>query len=348
MQLELTTRYLTEKPQSIAVFNADYITKALNFYGISAVFKNEIDTAFASVYNYDLTNMKDIFKIDKVLKILSALIGTNVVKINTYKYHLSIGIYYTGSILYLKRAIGDITLTEFYEAIIGQNIYGDKLSINFKNASHLLISGTTGSGKSVAVNSIITSLLITTPKVYFDLYLFDCKQVELSAYKSIAKAFITDVDNALITLEYLCDLMDWRYARMNERNIKKYDGKHIFIIVDELADLMLTSRYEIEPYLVRLAQKSRACNMHLILATQRPSVNVITGLLKANIANRLCLKTASVRDSMVVIDHKGGEALNSRGDCLLKTEFFANEIRGQVAYTSDKDIENVVKSISSK
>ena len=152
---------------------------------------------------------------------------------------------------------------------------------------------------------------------------------------------IDNVQDATLLLKTMCDVMENRYSKMQKDNIKTYQGTQLYIVVDELADLMLSSNYDVEPYLVKLAQKSRAAGIHLILATQRPTVNVVTGLIKANISCRIALKVASVRDSMTILDHKGAESLYGNGDGLIKLPYDVNEVRFQTCMTTSDNINEV-------
>ena len=153
------------------------------------------------------------------------------------------------------------------------------------------------------------------------------------------------MNNAVYYLSELCETMERRYEYLESENLK--DGKDklkpIFVVIDELADLMLSSRYEVEESIVKLAQKSRAVNIHLILATQRPQATIITGLIKANMPCKIGLKMASFRDSVILLDHKGCENLLGYGDCIIKLPYQIDEIRTQIAYVSDEKIKEIIK-----
>jgi S-DNA-T family DNA segregation ATPase FtsK/SpoIIIE len=211
---------------------------------------------------------------------------------------------------------------------IGKNITGDPFYSSIALMPHLLIAGATGSGKSVFINSIINSLLFRATPEELRFVLIDPKRIELSVYNGIPhliRGVITDQSSALQYLLKSIECMEQRYkefARVGVRNIQGYNSKikdkkpYIFIIIDELADLMMRSGKDVEKAIIRLAQMSRAVGIHLILATQRPSVDVITGLIKANFPARVAFQVASGHDSKTILDAKGAEKLLGNGDML--------------------------------
>lgn len=337
---------------SLPTFSGSYIEQALRSLGVSALYQDSITSYSATIYNFLLVRAKDILKLEKTVKVLSIVLHSKVqLDTNCLDYDFSILVFHKNKpLLDFKNALQNNTsfvATGQQTACLGVDVYNEQILLDFKKISHVLIAGTTGSGKSVMLNSLICSLFYSTSALDMDFYFVDCKKVELSSYSALpnCKKFITDTESTLETLENLCNIMDERYTEMGKIGLKQYNGKHIYIVIDELADLMLLTKYEIEPYLVRLAQKSRACNMHLILATQRPTVNVVTGLIKANIPCRIALKVASVRDSLNIIDHKGAESLNSNGDAIIKYPYTTTEYRFQGAYCSNKDIEITINQV---
>jgi S-DNA-T family DNA segregation ATPase FtsK/SpoIIIE len=211
---------------------------------------------------------------------------------------------------------------------IGKNITGNPFYSSIALMPHLLIAGATGSGKSVFINSIINSLLFRTTPEELRFILIDPKRIELSVYNGIPhliRGVITDQSAALQYLLKSIECMEQRYkefARVGVRNIQGYNSKikdkkpYIFIIIDELADLMMRSGKDVEKAIIRLAQMSRAVGIHLVLATQRPSVDVITGLIKANFPARVAFQVASGHDSKTILDSKGAEKLLGNGDML--------------------------------
>ena len=238
---------------------------------------------------------------------------------------------------------------------LGQDTAGDPIVAELTGLPHLLIAGATGSGKSVCINSVITSLLLTCQPDGVRMLMIDPKRVELTPFKGIPHLVgpvITDTDEVLAALRAVQNEMLRRYKLMEEvaaRNIETYNKKasvpvpFLVIIVDELADLMMAAAYEVEQALVRLAQLGRATGIHLILATQRPSVNVVTGLLKANVPARIAFAVASQVDSRVILDSVGAEKLLGKGDMLLLSSDTPQPKRVQGTFVHDREIENLVE-----
>ncbi|MGR5590974.1 DNA translocase FtsK 4TM domain-containing protein [Peptoniphilus grossensis] len=243
---------------------------------------------------------------------------------------------------------------------LGKDVEGNILISGMEDMPHLLIAGATGSGKSVCINSIITSVIYKSSPKDVKLMLIDPKVVELSVYNGIPHLLIDVVTNpkkAAFALNWAVDEMEKRYlvfAENHVRDLKGYNKKmveegredeklpKILIIVDELADLMMVASKEIEEYIARLAQKARAAGMHLILATQRPSVDVITGTIKANIPSRIAFAVASSVDSRTILDMGGAEKLLGKGDMLFYPSKYPKPKRIQGALISDSEVERVV------
>ena len=256
-----------------------------------------------------------------------------------------------------------ISLPEFNKGgllsfILGRDVNGDPITANIEKMPHLLISGATGSGKSILVHSIITSLLYKNSPRTLRLLMIDPKRVELTAYKEIphlASPVIVEGKKAVNVFKWAVHEMDERYnILMNAkvRDIKSYNEKnkdepmpYVVMVVDELADLMASYGREVEGYIVRLAQMARAVGIHLILATQRPSVEVITGLIKANIPTRIALQVASQIDSRTIIDMAGAEKLLGGGDMLFLSNEFSKPKRIQSPYISEEEINAVANYI---
>lgn len=243
---------------------------------------------------------------------------------------------------------------------LGKDVEGNILISGMEDMPHLLIAGATGSGKSVCINSIITSVIYKSSPKDVKLMLIDPKVVELSVYNGIPHLLIDVVTNpkkAAFALNWAVDEMEKRYLAFAEnhvRDLKGYNKKmveegredeklpKILIIVDELADLMMVASKEIEEYIARLAQKARAAGMHLILATQRPSVDVITGTIKANIPSRIAFAVASSVDSRTILDMGGAEKLLGKGDMLFYPSKYPKPKRIQGALINDSEVERVV------
>ena len=243
---------------------------------------------------------------------------------------------------------------------LGKDVAGTAWSYDLSKMPHLLVAGATNSGKSVCLNAMIVSLLYQNNPDDLRLIMVDPKRVELSTYNGIPHLLtpvITDVNKTINALKWCLNEMDRRYDLLNKsgsRNIKNYNASakeripYIVFIIDELADFMMTSGKEMEAAIIRLAQMSRAIGIHLILATQRPSVDVITGLIKANIPTRIAFSVASLVDSKTILDSSGAEKLLGQGDMLFSTAEFSKPKRIQGAYLSDEEINDVVNYIKEK
>ena len=238
---------------------------------------------------------------------------------------------------------------------IGEDTGGEPVVADLSGLPHLLIAGATGSGKSVCINTIVASLLLTKRPDELRMLMVDPKRVELTPFNGIPHLIapvIVDADEVLAVLRAVQNEMIRRYKLMEgvgARNVEGYNKKakeempFLLIIIDELADLMMAAAYEVEQSLVRLAQLGRATGIHLILATQRPSVNVVTGLLKANIPARIAFAVASQVDSRVILDTVGAEKLLGKGDTLLLTSDSPKARRVQGTFMDDREIEKLVE-----
>lgn len=247
--------------------------------------------------------------------------------------------------------------------VLGKDILGKAQLIDLVKTPHMLIAGATGSGKSVCVNSLILSILYKRSFEDVKMILVDPKVVELKLYNNIPHLLtpvITEPKKALQALQWCLCEMERRYAlldSMGVRDISNYNAKikeqkicteklpYIVVIIDEFADLMATSGKELENIVARLTAMSRAVGIHLVLATQRPSVNVITGLIKANIPTRIAFMVASRTDSNIIIDTVGAEKLLGRGDMLYASAVDPAPIRIQGTFVSDQEVENVVTAV---
>ncbi len=245
---------------------------------------------------------------------------------------------------------------------LGRDVSGEALAIDLEKMPHMLIAGSTGSGKSVCINTIITSLLFNNSPQDLRLILVDPKRVELTNYNGIPHlltSVVTEVDKTVSALKWAVWEMERRYKifeSLGKRNIIAYNSDpgtegrlpYLVIVIDELADLMATSAKDVEASIVRLAQMARATGMHLIIATQRPSVDVLTGLIKANITSRIAFATASQIDSRTILDVSGAEKLLGNGDMLFLGNGLNRPRRIQGCYVSDKEIEDLVTFLKEK
>lgn len=261
--------------------------------------------------------------------------------------------------------------------LIGKDVAGNPLITDLASMPHLLIAGTTGSGKSVCLNSIILSILFFRHPNEVQLLLVDPKMVEFSLFQEIPHLIspvVTEMKKASAVLQWAVNKMEERYAllaSMGVKNISSYNRlgisgirkhvnrdedfdlddiprslPHIVIVVDELADLMMVASKEVEASVIRLSQKSRAVGIHLILATQRPSVDVITGLIKSNLPSRISFYVASKVDSRTILDQNGAEKLLGGGDMLFQPPGTSKLVRVQGAFVSDEEVKKVVKYLT--
>jgi S-DNA-T family DNA segregation ATPase FtsK/SpoIIIE len=239
---------------------------------------------------------------------------------------------------------------------LGKDVSGKPISADLASMPHLLIAGTTGSGKSVCVNSILSCFLINNSPADLRLVLVDPKRVELTGYNGIPHLLspvITDASRVGNALQWMLREMDSRYhkfAQAGTRNLLEYNHRrpddhlpYIVIVIDELADLMMVAPEETERSITRLAQLARATGIHMILATQRPSTDVVTGLIKANFPSRIAFAVASNVDSRVILDQPGAERLLGRGDMLFQAPDASGAVRLQGVYVSDAEIQRMVE-----
>ncbi len=273
----------------------------------------------------------------------------------------------TRSTIYLRELLESKAFKESrapLTAALGAGIAGETLIFDIAKMPHLLIAGTTGSGKSVCINCIVLSLLYRTTPEDVRLVMIDPKKVEFSPYKNIPhllapivtlpkdaagalQASVEEMERRFEIFESVGvrDLKGYRAATADDPDMPKFP--HIVIIIDELADLMMTAREEVETAICRIAQKARAAGMHLIIGTQRPSADIVTGLNKANVHSRIAFAVKSQIDSRVILDHIGAEALAGRGDMLFVPIGSMRDTRVQGAFVDDKEVEAVCDFIRS-
>ena len=263
-------------------------------------------------------------------------------------------------------ALRDILESEIFQRnktplrlALGQDVAGHPITANLESMPHLLIAGTTGSGKSVCVNSILSCFLINNTPDDLELVLIDPKRVELTSYNGIPHLahgpVVVEIERVVDVLRWVAGEMDKRYhdfAKIGARNISDYNARmqlqgsrklpFLLLVIDELADLMLIAPDQTERTITRLAQLARATGIHMVLATQRPSVDVVTGLIKANFPARIAFAVASGVDSRVILDQPGAERLLGRGDMLFQAPDAAAPARLQGVFVSDPEIQKVV------
>jgi S-DNA-T family DNA segregation ATPase FtsK/SpoIIIE len=347
------------------VHNAEIIRRKLDQFGVRVTMKDA--HVGPTVIQYTLKPAEDV-KLSKITTLkndlalaLSArairieapipgkgLVGIEIPAIERAIVHL-------GSIMRtpaFQQEKGDLKM------VLGRDVSGQPMVADLTKMPHLLVAGQTGSGKSIGINSFIISLLYQHSPQTLRMIMIDPKRVELTNYNGIPHLLtpvITEPDKALQSLKWAVSEMNRRYkelARHGKRNIDEYNLNFpqnkmpfIVIIIDELADLMMASSKEIEATICRIAQMARATGIHLIIATQRPSVDVITGLIKANVPTRLAYTVATGIDSRTIIDAIGAEDLLGQGDMLFLASNMAKPVRLQGAFVSTKEIEKVIHFI---
>jgi S-DNA-T family DNA segregation ATPase FtsK/SpoIIIE len=276
----------------------------------------------------------------------------------------------------LMNLVPDAEKKMYLPLYLGKDASGDGIVADLAGMPHLLIAGTTGSGKSVCINAIIVSVLMTRTPEDVRLILVDPKMVEMAAFENVPHLLcpiVNDMRKAEEILAWAAEKMDERYELLKEANVKNIAGfnrlsreeiyelfqvqseeerlgvpthlPYYVIIIDELADLIMTSSKEVEAYVIRIAQKARAVGIHMILATQRPSVNVVTGLIKANMPCRISFRVSSRQESRIVLDQNGADVLLGRGDMLFLQPGTSDLIRAQGAFVDDSEIRTVVAAL---
>ena len=338
--------------ETSTIISPDYIAQLLEQVGLPCVPAGHTSGAQITTYHYNLIALKDHSKATRAVKALSAALCTPCTLTTSGRAHFAVQV--------ARKDRDTVTLRQTIStqafnagrtpttAALGLDDAGQPVIVDIAKMPHMLIAGATGSGKSVALNTIICGILYSATPTMTQFIMIDPKQVELAAYAGLphlAAPIITSPAEAVGTLQSLNALMDKRYkhmARRRAKNIDQTDMPRIVIIIDELADLMLTSKKAVEESIIRIAQLGRAAGIHLLVATQKPVVSVITGLIQGNIPCKLALQTASTSDSVRILGHKGAETLLGRGDALLKLPDRVQEIRLQCAYTSERDIAAVV------
>lgn len=295
----------------------------------------------------------------KTIRILAPIPGKDVVGIEIPNQDIET--IYLKEILeseIFKNASSPLTIA------LGKDIVGQPFITDLKKLPHLLIAGTTGSGKSVGINAMLLSLLYRNSPSTLRLIMIDPKMLEFSIYNDIPHLLtpvITEAKQAITALSNLVGEMERRYKLMaanKTKNIETYNEKatalgeetlpFIVVIIDELADLMMTSGKDVEFYIARLAQMARASGIHLIVATQRPSVNVVTGLIKANLPSRISFRVGSKIDSKVILDQMGAESLLGRGDMLFTLPSSPGVIRLHAPFTTENEINKICDFIKSQ
>lgn len=332
---------------------------------ITCVCTHVIKTVSCITYDFEIFSFDITFeKIKKLEKTLSMFLRKEGVLISPSKTNAGFVVSVPHSEK-MKINLGNclnMQKTSSFSIPLGLDEQNNLVIADIKKLPHLLISGSTGSGKSVCMNGIISSIISQCSPKDVQLLLIDPKQVEFSIYDNLkyylASPVITNPYRASEALYTVCYNMDKRYREISKtgcRDIDEYNNKvdasrrynRMIIIIDELADLMLKCKKEVESFLVRIAQLGRACGVHLIVATQRPSREVVTGLLKVNIPAKICFKVPNSVNSRVILDRSGGEKLTGNGDGLFLNSDGSDVIRFQGAFVSTEEIENLIQHVNS-
>ena len=366
---ELSTDYLKDRAEflrnSISTFGVEGKTGSIKTGPIITLF--EIEPAEGVRVNKFVQLSDDIARVmeaDRV-RVLAPIPGTSLVGVEIPNDN--------PQTIYLKSVINSekyLKSNAKLKLAIGKGILGDIAILDLVEMPHLLIAGTTGSGKSVSLNAIIVSLLYQLKPDEVKFVIIDPKKVEMSLYKGledhyllkfdgIDESIITKKDNAILALRSLEKEMDARYdllAESGKRNIAEYNSMmkktkkdlmpYIVLMIDELADLMMYSPRDVEAPIARLAQLARAVGIHLVIATQRPSVDVITGIIKANFPARIAFQVATKIDSRTILDVNGADKLIGKGDMLYQKPGSSSPVRMHGAFVTLKEIEDLVEYIS--
>lgn len=313
----------------------EFFEDSFRQFGVPIRYVKGFESPLGETYFFELENIGDYNEkhIKDIIKKLSVFSHLTMTFQESKEAHFSIFVSNEDNVdlsLYdlLKQTNGE-------KFVIGLDSKGQMVGLDFDETPHLLIAGTTGSGKSILLHNIIVNLLGVKRDRKLELLIIDPKGSEFREYRGCKGINFIDTTNEAIAWLKSCEVaMDKRYKLDNP--LSDHD---IFVIIDELADLMITSKGEVETMLVRLAQKGRACGVHLVLATQYPKATIFSPLIRANIPNRIILKTATGVESIVAIGHKGCEKLRGKGDCIVKIGL--DETRTQIAYPK-QDLENYI------
>ena len=386
-EYQLPTTELLDSPLNIQdgmsrdelLERANFLTKSLETFGVEGKVVNvhpgpvitlfEVEPAEGVRVNKFVQLSDDLARVMEAsrVRVIAPIPGKSSVGIEIPNRNPAL-VYYK-SIVNSEKFAGSKSLLTL---AIGKSTSGEIETLNLGDMPHLLIAGTTGSGKSVCLNTIICSILYRAKPAEVRFMIIDPKKVEMTMYRSLEKYFlirsadfnepiVTTTENAILALKGLEKEMDNRYTILSEvvvRNIGEYNKKmksenqpimpYIILVIDELADLMMMSAKDVEAPIARLAQLARAVGIHLVIATQRPSVDVITGVIKANFPSRIAFQVATKIDSRTIIDTSGAEKLIGRGDMLFVGLGSAESVRLHNAFLSLEEIESIMNHVTSQ
>lgn len=345
----------SEQPApSEATTQANAIIKAFAACGVSLSLVQSVTAPQLNAYHFNLQNLKDYPKIKRYLPTVGAALHRPILQAPSTVAAVCLTI--ARQVRQVVSLESVVNSPEFIQnkstlpAAVGVSSDNQIIVLDFAKMPHILLAGTTGSGKSVALNSIICSILFKLTPNEVRLLLIDLKQTELTPFEGLPHLLhpvATDYKTAIHIIKELFEFMQRRFIyfkKINVKDISETDLPHTILIIDELAELMQSDDgKEVETYLNRLAALGRAAGVHLLLATQRPTRAVIPGLLSANMPCKIALQVSSIRESVVILDHKGAETLTGCGDALIKPPDRVTEIRTQTAYTTAADVQTVVQ-----
>lgn len=318
--------------------------------GVEVDFVAKTDSPNYELYHYNVRHIYDFKNIKSTAKTVAEFLKKSVTVCDSTIAHFALALKKdTRDIVYFLNSswINMMKVQPFFSIFMGIDNDGYPVVINLNKSPHILVAGTTGSGKSCMINNIICNLLKYS-KGQCRFTLIDTKKVELSKYKDIENCnVVTNAEQALDVLSDICNKIDYRYDSLNQLGVTKIDDSFYreIIVIEELNDLMMASKKSVEKYLVKISQLGRACGIHLILATQRPVVSTVTGDIKANIDCRVALKTTSYIDSRNILGHNGAEELNGNGDAIIQCSSLKKETRIQTPFLSPSDIEKIIMEV---
>ncbi len=347
--------------------NAEKLHKTLEDFHVSATILNACHGPAVTRYELQPAPGVKVSKITGLAEDIALALAAPSVRIEPIPGKAAIGIEVPNSKLEGVRLREVLENEKFAQAKskltvgLGKDIGGNAIFANLAKMPHLLVAGATGSGKSVCINTLICSILFKAKPDEVKFILVDPKMVELSNYNGIPHLMVpvvTEAKKAASVLNWSVQEMEKRYAKFAENNVRNMDTYNkkfpddkmpaIVIIIDELADLMMVAPHDVEDAICRLAQKARAAGIHMVLATQRPSVDVITGIIKANIPSRISFAVSSQIDSRTILDRSGAENLLGKGDMLFYPVGASKPVRVQGAFISDEEVEKLLDCIKSQ
>ena len=333
----------------MTIYTGESIAEQFTAWGVGAEFVGHTISPQIITYYFNLKNPLQLQKVKRMAENLGASMRCVVTFSTCSSADFCLQVAREDKrIINIKEFAGIMRTAPAYSGIIGTDTDNRQRVETLDNLTHLLIAGTTGSGKSVAVNSFLMSLLCYNQPQNLGLLLIDLKRVEFAQFQKVPhliKPIATEPHEALELLEWLTEEMHARYQVMAKHGITKNQGefKKILLVIDELSDLILTAPAT-RSILVKLLQKARACGIHVVVATQSPRAKILDGVMLANLPSRLALTCSNSRESVLILGHKGAEKLTGRGDAILKLPNSTTETRLQVPFISPEQIKKLINN----